>query len=240
MGSPIEGLTVVVTRAREQIAPLRELLEQRGARVVEVPMLEIVEPADGGVARDAQLSRLGAFDWVVVTSPNGAARVSRFVSTGAPDVRIAAVGEATARALACNVHLVAEPALASTLAEQFPAGEGDVLLVQGNLADDTLMRALSDKGWTVTRIEAYRTERRRPTETETEAARSADVVLFASGSAAAAWHATMGSFVPRCSVAIGPSTARAAESLGIYVAETAHEQSLLGLVEAAERAVTSH
>ena len=42
-GSPgLEGRTIVVTRAREQFGEARKLLEQQGARVLDLPALETV------------------------------------------------------------------------------------------------------------------------------------------------------------------------------------------------------
>ena len=76
----LRGRTVVVTRASAQNEPLRELLEARGATVLEVPLIEVLEPEDEGRERDEVLGRFERFDWVVTTSPNGAERVARFVA----------------------------------------------------------------------------------------------------------------------------------------------------------------
>jgi uroporphyrinogen-III synthase len=235
VASPLNGLTVVATRSPRQNAPLRELLVSRGARVVELPLIEIVEPGDGGAARDAALARAAEHDWIVVTSPNGAERVAPFLADVGARTHIAVVGDATGRALGRDAALTAEPALAAALAEQFPEGRGSVLLVQGNLADDTLHAALIDKGWAVTRVVAYRTVHRAADNESIDRARDADIVLFASGSAVRAWSETVGS-APRCAVVIGPSTASAARDIGYTVAVVADEHSLGGLVSAAEHA----
>lgn len=233
--SPLGGRSVVITRSARQNAPLRDALSERGAEVIELPLIEIVEPDDGGAARNAALERAGEHDWIVVTSPNGAERAAPYLRDVSARTSVAVVGEATGRALGCEVALTAEPALAAALAEQFPAGSGSVLLVQGNLADDTLRHALVDKGWTVTRVEAYRTVHRAADRESTERARTANIVLFASGSAVRAWRDVVGS-EPRCTVVIGPSTAAVAHEVGYTVAVMADEHSLGGLVAAAERA----
>ena len=68
----LSGRTVVIARAAEQAGRLRPLLEAEGAAVVEVPTIAIEPPADGdGVLREALRD---LWDWVVVTSPNGAER----------------------------------------------------------------------------------------------------------------------------------------------------------------------
>src|SRR3954454_24229031 len=101
---PLFGRTVVVTRARAQTSALAQLLHLQGAETVEVPVIEIAEPEDGGNARRAAAVRLraGAYDWVVFTSVNG---VERFFGElrDARDVgraRGAAIGPGPAEALA--------------------------------------------------------------------------------------------------------------------------------------------
>ena len=66
--------TVVVTRAAEQASTLVERLRAGGATVVEVPTIAIADPADGGAALAAAVADLDGYDWVVLTSTNGAAR----------------------------------------------------------------------------------------------------------------------------------------------------------------------
>ena len=60
-----------------------------GAATVEVPAIAIGDPADGGAALAAAVERLagGAYDWVVVTSPNGAERLLAAVRDAGRDAR---------------------------------------------------------------------------------------------------------------------------------------------------------
>lgn len=241
MSQPLQDKSVVITRSMSQNESLRRLLEARGARVVEVPLIAIAEPDDEGRERDEVLHRLHDFDWVVVTSPNGADRVAPFVSAAhaAGDEsrvpRFAAVGEATARSLGAVAELIAEPARADVLAGDFPVGQGSVLIVQGNLADDSLSEAIAGKGWTVTRVVAYHTVQLRPTREMMLPALSADILMLASGSAASAWFDAFGTSTPPFVVAIGPSTAKVASALGIDLSAVAPEQSLESMIETAER-----
>lgn len=243
MSDALGGRSVVITRSAAQNASLRMLLEARGAVVVEVPLLSIEEPEDEGRERDAMLQQFHGFDWVVVTSTNGAERVAPFVAAAlaAGDTqtfpRFAAVGDATARSLGTSVDLVAEPARASALAAEFPAGSGRVLLVQGDLADDELVRSIASKGWDVTKVVAYRTVRLQPPAEMTGPALGSDVLLLASGSAATAWHDAYGTDTPPVVVSMGPSTTKVAERLGISVTATADEQSLEGLIETAANSI---
>jgi uroporphyrinogen-III synthase len=234
---------VVVTRSASQNATFRVLLEECGARVVEMPLLSIEEPEDEGRERDAMLQRIHTFDWVVVTSPNGAERVAPFVSAAGAAAdspvfpRFAAVGAATARVLGVHTDLVAEPARASVLADVFPQGTGRVLLVQGNLADEGLAAAVAGRGWDVTQVVAYRTVSVVPGDDVRGPAMSADVLMLASGSAASAWFDAFGTDTPAVVVSIGPSTTRVAEQLGMHVTVTAEEQTLGAMIRAAANSI---
>ncbi len=244
MSNSLEGRSVVITRSIAQNESLRRLLEARGARVVEIPLIAVVEPDDEGRERDEVLQRFEDFDWIVVTSPNGADRVAPFLSAAhaAGDAKrfplLAAVGEATARSVGTPVALCAEPARSDVLAQQFPEGSGSVLVVQGNLADNQLSDDIESKGWTVTRVVAYRTVHLRPTKEMMLPALSADVLLLASGSAATAWFDAFGASTPPYVVAMGPSTAKVAVNLGLEVSAIASEQTLDSLIETAERVIS--
>jgi len=241
MGSPLDNRSVVITRAISQNESLRRLLEARGAHVVEVPLIAITEPEDDGRERDEVLQRFDQFDWIVITSPNGADCVAPFIvaAHAAGDAErfpsLAAVGEATARSLGVTVTMTAQPARADVLAEQFPSGTGTVLVVQGNLADDSLSTALGAKGWTVTQVVAYRTVQLRPTREMMLPAMAADVLLLASGSAVTAWFDAFGTTTPPFVVAMGPSTAKVASALGIDVSAVAPEQTLESMIQTAEK-----
>jgi uroporphyrinogen-III synthase len=239
MSEPLEDRTVVITRSVAQNAPLAALLQARGARVVELPLLSIEEPEDEGRERDAVLQRIHEFDWLVITSPNGAERVAPFLaaSNAADDTvplpKIAVVGEATESVLGATCAFVARPARATVLVDNFPTGNGDVVVVQGDLADQEVLAGISEKGWNVTKVVAYRTVSLRPAKEMMLPALAADVLMLASGSAASAWFDMFGSSTPPVVVSIGPSTTAVAEKLGIAVTATATDQSLAGLVAAA-------
>jgi len=237
VSTPLQGRSVVITRSHDQNESLRRLLEAQGAEVIEVPLLAISEPDDEGRERDTVLQRFHEFDWIVVTSPNGADRVAPFLSAAvaAGDTdhfpHIAVVGEATQRSLNMGAHLVADPARAEVLVEMFPEGKGNVLVVQGNLADDLVEHGISAKGWTVTRVVAYRTVQLQPEPHMRERAVTADALLLASSSAASAWCDAFGIKAPEVVVAIGPSTAKTAHALGLHMTAIAHEQTLSALIE---------
>ncbi|MBZ0272242.1 uroporphyrinogen-III C-methyltransferase, partial [bacterium] len=66
---PLFGVTVMNTRATHQAADLSRRLADLGARVVEVPLIAIAEPADREPLLEAARA-LDTFDWIVLTSTN--------------------------------------------------------------------------------------------------------------------------------------------------------------------------
>ncbi len=243
MTTPLQGKSVVITRSHNQNESLRRLLEAQGAEVIEVPLLAITEPDDEGRERDTVLQRFHEFDWIVVTSPNGADRVAPFFSAAiaAGDTdhfpHIAVVGAATQRSLNVAAHLVADPARADVMVDMFPEGHGEVLVVQGNLADDLVGRGIGAKGWNVTQVVAYRTVQLQPEPDKRDVAVSADALLLASSSAVSAWCDAFGTVSPEVVVVMGPSTAKTADALGLHVTAIAHEQSLSALIDATSDAL---
>ena len=102
---PLEGRTIVVTRARAQAQRFAQLLEAAGARVLQAPTI-VIEPPASWELLDTALAALDSFTWVVFTSVNGVAMVDRRLTarglawTAIAKKRVAALGPATAEALA--------------------------------------------------------------------------------------------------------------------------------------------
>lgn len=223
------GRTVVVTRAAEQAGPLGAMLAAHGAEVLAVPLIEIVDPDDGGAALAEALGRLGSYEWIVVTSPNAASRVAGALSSAAPMPKVAAVGTATAAALP-TVDLVASRQSAVGLIEAFADGAGSVLLPQSARARPGLADGLRSRGWTVHVVAAYDVIGIAPAADQRELVRGADALLLASGTAARAWADAFGQEAPPLVVAIGPQTAAAARQVGLKVHLTSSDHSPAGLV----------
>lgn len=233
---PLAGRRVVITRAADQAAPLVRLLIGVGAEPIVIPLIQIVEPSDGGAARDDALGRLADFDWLVVTSPNGAERVRQAVAGLDRDrPRLAAVGSATADALGIAADLVPNDHIATGLLAEFPSGSGRVLIAQAETAQPDLAVGLAAKGWQVDVVATYRTVPTRPHGASGSAmlldALAADAVLFASGSAVRAWADVLGDATPPVVIAIGPATAEVAQRLGLKVSAVSADHSLRGLVD---------
>jgi uroporphyrinogen III methyltransferase / synthase len=154
-----------------------------------------------------------AYDWLVVTSRNGAHELAR---RGVRANRIAAIGPATAEALrshGLNADLVAATHTQEGLRDELP--RGTLLLAAAEGARQDVLAADF--------LPLYRTVELRPDPPQ------ADVALLMSGSAARALAAT-GARLPV--VVIGPQTGAEARAAGLEVAAVATTQDLDGLVEA--------
>ena len=245
---PLSGKTVVVTRSAQATPQLAALLRDVGARALEVPTITLALPSDGGDALAAAVGKLhaGAYAWAVFTSPNAVQRVFELVpdSRALHAVRVAAVGPATAEALAAYrvvADLVPRRYVAEGLLESFPpppprsAATREVFLPQAAGARDELRRGLAEAGWEVDAVEVYRTLPR-PIEPQLlEAAGRADAICFASSSAVDSYldqAGAAGSPVPPVVACIGPVTAATARRRGLHVSAEASEHTLDGLVAA--------
>lgn len=240
MAGALAGRTVVVTRAAEQADDLVRLLEAEGAVPVVVPLIEIV-PEPAGVAALAALDPT-TFDWLVVTSPNGARAVLDTHRAVPP--RIAAVGTTTAGVLSDAgrvVDLVPSVQSADGLADAFQQlidpvtgrtiTAQRILVVQAVDAEPVLVDRLRAHGHAVTAVAPYRSVPAHPSASVQLRALAADVVLFASGSAARAWVDVFGTTTPPVTVAIGPRCETAATRAGLKISLVAADHSLVGMLD---------
>lgn len=235
MTGELAGRRVLVTR--EHLGELAVLLADLGADVVHLPLIAVHDPDDDGAALRDELADLARYDWLIVTSPAGAERVAAAVRDQ-PNVRLAAVGTATAATLRSlggrDVDLVPDVQHAEALADLFNDAAPPlqrVLIAQADRAAPTLAVRLAEAGHHVDTVIAYRTVTQHPGAGPSgDAVESADAVLFASGSAVESWFDALGTRTPPVVVAIGPSTAVTAERLGLKVTGVAADHSLEGLV----------
>lgn len=248
MTGPLAGVSVVVTRPRSQAGTLTAALEAAGAGVVALPVIETEDPEDGGAALDRALAALAGYAWIVFTSANGVHRtLGRLRDVRAlGTVRLAAVGAATAGALA-GYRLVADlvPARADAagLADAFPNAMEPgqrVLFPAAAGAGPTLADGVAARGWTVDQVVAYRTvPAPAPHPAALPALEAADVVVFASPSAVGAYLAMRVDGrplpVPPVVACIGPVTAGAARAAGLAVEAEAGTPTPAALVEALGR-----
>jgi uroporphyrinogen-III synthase len=194
-------------------------LEALGHDVVECPLIEI-EPLERGPVDTA------GYDWVIVTSPNGAELFAAQRSAALP--KLAAIGPGTAETLRLHglePDLVPVVSTQEGLLAEFPPESGRVLFVGAEGARRMLVEALGADFRPL-----YRTRLLRPDRPE------GDLVVLASGSAARSFG-KLGTDIP--AVSIGPQTTRAARAAGVKIVAEARTHDLDGLVAAVEEACSS-
>lgn len=222
---------ILVTRAEGQASDFLGALAEAGLAAVHVPSIAI-EPVASGGDLDRAARCLDRYDWVVVTSVNGAHAILSaaervLTPLGAP--RWAAIGVATRRVLedaGFEVDLQPSRASGTAIAEELPVGPGSrVLLLRADLADGDLPMALRARGAEVDDVIAYRTVEapvtsRAPLREAMEAG-PLEAVVFTSGSTVRGLLALASADVLDVTsipaICIGPETAAAARRAGFHV-----------------------
>lgn len=257
-GSALGGKVVFVSRSREEAVKLCDALESRGARVLALPLLQFALPEDV-LPMDAALKNLCDFDWWLVTSQHAvgfaAARCRALglsLAELAKGVHIGAVGAATAKAaaeLGLAVEYTAKQQSAVGLARELAdrvAGKR-ILLLRSNLAESALPAALSKNGAEVTDLIGYRTLPPSPEEEKrlaTVAWESVDAAVFFSPSAIRHFVEAVSAEKMRTvaehtlAVAVGPTTAEAAQRQGFGRCVTAEQPSAPAITRTLEEALT--
>lgn len=258
---PLAGRKILITRARHQAQSLASALEEKGATVVAIPAIEIIPP-DSYDALDAALWNAKKYQWLVVTSANGAEVLAeRLAALKLPRdaldaFKVAAIGPATARALGeMGVHVdeVPKQAIAESLVESLrdQVSGKNVLLVRAKVARDVLPEELRNAGATVDVVDAYQTIVPATSADDVRLifaapSRMPDVVTFTSSSTATnffrllhaanvlAWPTAM------AAASIGPVTSQTLRHHGIEPAVEAAEFTIPGLVDALCRWSAAH
>lgn len=248
---PLFGKRIVITRTREQAGNLREALTELGAQVLEIPTIEIRNPASWESLDDA-IRRLPQFQYLLVTSVNGVRSFLARLRVSGRDVRdlkgltIGAIGPATAAEFArTGVKVDFVPAeyraegLLESLASQDLRGKA-FLIPRAKVARDLVPRALEERGARVEVVEAYETVM--PEFPAGELNRlltpPPDAITFTSSSTAANFVKLLPGRALRevlrgtAIASIGPITSATVRKLGLEVAIEASESTIPGLVQA--------
>ncbi len=215
-------------------------------------------PPESYAELDAALRNLSQYQWLIVTSANGAQAVGgrmtelRILPAAFAQVKVAAVGAATARVLGeLGLHVAVTPA--EYVAESLVEAVGDqvarqrVLLARAVVARDVIPDALRARGATVDVVDAYRTVI--PEESVTAArtifgrgGRGPDAATFTSSSTVTNFLNLLreaGVEAPKTmlAVSIGPITSGTLRENGWEPAAEADPHDLSGLVEAVVKAL---
>jgi uroporphyrinogen III methyltransferase/synthase len=248
MTKPLENLSILVTRTRRQSGSFAKMLRERGARVFEVPTIEI-RPLDPEPL-DSALARLESYDWLFFTSVNAVdIFFGRYQARANPSSlpRICCIGPATAdrvRSFGAAVALLPGVYQAEGILDEFSSlNAGNlrglrILLPRAQVAREILPRQLEERGARVDLIPVYETVV--PTESRTMLDRildesTPDLVTFTSSStvrnfmAIAEERGDLGRV--RCAV-IGPITADMARDAGLEIVCMAKNSTIPDLVDA--------
>jgi uroporphyrinogen III methyltransferase/synthase len=234
---PLHGVSIAVTRAREQASQLAERLRGLGAQVVVAPVIStrtLPGPAP----------ELGSYDLICFTSPNGVdALFERLHAEGLDarsfpprdHTRVAAIGPATARALrqrGITTDVMPVKAVGEALAEAL----GDVrvtraLVARAREARDVVPESLRERGAQVDVLPVYETLVEPLNGEQIAAVGAADFITFTSASTVRNFLAAVGG--PGAWLAHGQSRPRAV-SIGPVTSDELRRNGLEPDIEAAE------
>ena len=255
MSGPLTGKRILVTRALHQAGQLADALEAKGAEALRLATIAIVPPSSYATL-DHAISKIESFDWVILTSANGAsAFAGRIASLGVSQhrlhhLRVAAIGPATASAahkLGLAVDVVPGEYVAETVVEMLRdkvAGKR-VLLARASIGRDVIPEELMRAGAEVQVAETYQTvlpadsiERIRTL--FAEGSQLPDAATFTSSSTVHNFFQLLHAAeleLPRGlrAVSIGPITTRTLRERHWEPAGEAISSDISGLVEACER-----
>lgn len=166
-GKPLDGVRVLVGRARHQASALSAGLREQGATILEIPFIEIQRPRTYKPLDEA-LGRLHQYHWIIFTSVNG---VDAFwerldeLSINRKQLRhlkVAAIGPATKKAVegqGKQVDIIPSEYVAESVVESLRdqvVGKR-VLLARARVARDVIPLELAKLGATVDVVEVYET-----------------------------------------------------------------------------------
>lgn len=261
MPNPLDGRTVVVTRAASQAAEFVAELETYGAKVIVCPTIEIAEP-ESYERLDEAIDHLYGYDWLIFTSANAIDFFLRRLKTrgvnveALDEIRVCAIGQASADKLRdAHVHVDVIPTEAkaegvfAALSEFVGGNEQlqglNILIPRAAVGRDYLPKSLEAAGARVDVVTAYRTvvpEHLDRGRLSAMLAGSADCIAFTSSSTVknlALLFDThdlskiLGSLAIAC---IGDVTAATAAEYGLQV----HVQPAQATVAALARAIADH
>jgi len=234
----LAGQRVVLTVSKALGKGWRQLFEEHGAEVWELPMTRILQLP----LRESWKKEVAKAKWIVLSSGAGVRSLSGIVE----DVRklagkrIAVVGRSTAeilKTIGLRADFTGPGPGAEALARRWPGNKPDpVLHITGNEEGGGFADFLKKKGYRVKRLVVYRNEGPQQLAQPVREAlvkEGADWVVFSSGTAAERFRRLVPSWPVEPKVAvIGPVTARKARKVGWKVRALAKQVSAEGVIQA--------
>jgi uroporphyrinogen III methyltransferase/synthase len=252
---PLNGKTILVTRAAGQSSQFTRLLQAQGAIVLEMPAIEIVPPSSWE-GLDGAIAHLSQFKWLVLTSTNGVDFFFERLEAMGQDarvlagVKIAVVGKKTAACLkqhGLQPDFVPPDFVADSLVTHFPeplAGQTVLFPRVETGGREVLVQEFMAQGASVTEVPAYQSAcvQSIPIEVETALRQGrVDAITFASSKTVQCFYQLMQSadllnqfpnFLSLCLASIGPQTSTTCHQCFGRVDVEAVEYTLEGLTQA--------
>ena len=252
----LEGKTILVTRAQKQAPELSSLLKQKGARVLEIPAIEIVLRPEKTSDLLIALGNIADYSWLILTSVNTVIILDQILREAALDwnifknLQIACIGRSTAVAVrerGIEVALVPPLFQAESLAEEMMKQKikgKQILLPRAEGSRRILPEVLETHGARVHEIQIYRAEI--PESSRSELLRvlnneALDYITFTSSSTVNHFVEIAGELLTTMDfrktkiACIGPVTAATLQEHGLPCSVQAKEFTVTGLVKALER-----
>ncbi|MGK7952682.1 MAG: uroporphyrinogen-III C-methyltransferase [Xenococcaceae cyanobacterium] len=256
---PLTGKTVVITRSAGQSSNFRDLLQQKGANILEMPALEITPPSSWADL-DRAIANLASFNWLILTSANGVNYFFDRLETQGKDTRtlagikIAVVGKKTAATLKqknLRSDFIPPDFIADSLVENFPEALSQKKILFPRVETggrEILVKELSAKGAEVVEVAAYQSGCPEKIELNIWQAlqqKQIDIITFASSKTVKNFvklvekeldnieGITLRSLLENVTIAsIGPQTSKSCQELLGRVDVEAREYTLEGLTQA--------
>lgn len=232
---PLQDQKILVTRSKDQVNNFTHQLEELGAKVLTLPLIENSPIHENELHHQFNSS---PFDWIIFTSANAARFFFDTISPSSITSKIAVVGsktEALLNELGVSVHFIPSIFTAKQLATELPIEPHQrILIPRSNLAKNDIVERLEGRGGRVETISIYENNAIQYTQEELDGVflQKIDYITFTSGSTVKAF---IGLGIPLKNekvICIGPETALVAEQHHLNVTAIATPHTTEGMLQA--------
>lgn len=188
-------MRLLLTRPAEQNRSLQKKLKALGFEVRCLPLITIQPPSDRGWRLQKALKNIDHYDWLLLTSPNAAKAVFKFLPRQPKNMKVAVVGPATAALARKKGWKILQPKQSHGgdsllgLLKKYSIQGKRFLYPTSQIGGAEVVSALRQRGAVVKRVTAYRTLPASFSVLKVKKILSrVDAVIFFSPSAAAAFN----------------------------------------------------
>ena len=189
--SVVPKFKIAILRDDEGSSELKELLNYSGFDALNISVIEIVDPLDGGAGLQVGVDSIDTFDWVIFTSANSVRRFTANLrdARSFKNVKVGAIGPSTSKALksfGIEPDFIPNSRSGEGFIEEF--GEGSitqverVLIPRSSKAADTIPKGLVKLGYEVVCVDAYGLKERSLSVPELDTIVRSNLVIAASPS----------------------------------------------------------